>query len=76
MLENKNAVIRALQYDVAKVSKAHNDLIRVYEAKVGGRARFVGLLCRAVHRMVADACSCSLCVLLLVNLVTGTSICT
>jgi hypothetical protein len=34
VLENKNAVIRALQYDVAKVSKAHNDLIRVYEAKV------------------------------------------
>lgn len=34
VLENKNAIIRALQYDVAKVSKAHNDLIRVYEAKV------------------------------------------
>lgn len=34
VLENKNAVIRALQYDVAKVSKAHNDLIRVYEAKL------------------------------------------
>lgn len=27
-------IIKALQYDVAKVSKAHNDLIRVYEAKL------------------------------------------
>jgi growth arrest-specific protein 8 len=34
VLENKNSVIKALQYDVAKVSKAHNDLIRVYEAKL------------------------------------------
>jgi hypothetical protein len=34
VLTNKNSVIRALQYDVAKVSKAHNDLIRVYEAKL------------------------------------------
>lgn len=34
VLENKNQVIKALQYDVAKVSKAHNDLIRVYEAKL------------------------------------------
>jgi len=34
VLSNKNAVIRALQYDVAKVSKAHNDLIRVYETKL------------------------------------------
>mmetsp|Transcript_15425 Transcript_15425/g.26679 ORF Transcript_15425/g.26679 Transcript_15425/m.26679 type:complete len:473 (-) Transcript_15425:18-1436(-) len=34
VLANKNTVIRALQYDVAKVSKAHNDLIRVYEAKL------------------------------------------
>ena len=33
-LEKKNRVIKALQYDVAKVSKAHNDLIRVYEAKL------------------------------------------
>ena len=33
-LEKKNQVIKALQYDVAKVSKAHNDLIRVYEAKL------------------------------------------
>ena len=34
VLDNKNMVVKALQYDVAKVSKAHNDLIRVYEAKV------------------------------------------
>lgn len=34
VLTNKNSIIRALQYDVAKVSKAHNDLIRVYEAKL------------------------------------------
>jgi hypothetical protein len=34
VLNNKNSIIRALQYDVAKVSKAHNDLIRVYEAKL------------------------------------------
>ena len=34
MLEGKNQIIKALQYDIAKVSKAHNDLIRVYEAKL------------------------------------------
>lgn len=34
MLDSKNQLIKALQYDVAKVSKAHNDLIRVYEAKL------------------------------------------
>ncbi len=34
VLNSKNSIIRALQYDVAKVSKAHNDLIRVYEAKL------------------------------------------
>jgi growth arrest-specific protein 8 len=34
VLENKNQIIKALKYDVAKVSKAHNDLIRVYEAKL------------------------------------------
>lgn len=34
VLSSKNATIRGLQYDVAKVSKAHNDLIRVYEAKL------------------------------------------
>lgn len=34
VLESKNQVIKALKYDVSKVSKAHNDLIRVYEAKL------------------------------------------
>jgi hypothetical protein len=34
VLDSKNQVIKALQYDVAKVSKAHNDVIRVYEAKL------------------------------------------
>ena len=34
VLDNKNQVIKALKYDVAKVSKAHNDLVRVYEAKL------------------------------------------
>ncbi len=34
VLSSKNGVIRSLQYDIAKVSKAHNDLIRVYEAKL------------------------------------------
>ena len=34
VLDNKNQVIKALKYDVAKVSKAHNDLIRVNEAKL------------------------------------------
>lgn len=34
VLDNKNSIIRALKYDIAKVSKAHNDLIRVYEAKL------------------------------------------
>lgn len=34
VLESKNTIIRSLQYDIAKVSKAHNDLIRVYEAKL------------------------------------------
>jgi len=34
VLDNKNSIIKALQYDVAKVCKAHNDLIRVYEAKL------------------------------------------
>ena len=34
VLDSKNALIRALQYDVAKLAKAHNDLIRVYEAKL------------------------------------------
>ena len=34
VLDSKNQLIKALQYDIAKVSKAHNDLIRVYEAKL------------------------------------------
>ena len=34
VLDSKNQMIKALQYDVAKISKAHNDLIRVYEAKL------------------------------------------
>ncbi|GMH42905.1 hypothetical protein BSKO_10827 [Bryopsis sp. KO-2023] len=34
VLDNKNRIIKALQYDIAKVSKAHNDLIRVYDAKL------------------------------------------
>ncbi|CAD7697580.1 unnamed protein product [Ostreobium quekettii] len=34
VLNSKNRIIKALQYDVAKVSKAHNDLICVYEAKL------------------------------------------
>mmetsp|Transcript_56951 Transcript_56951/g.180191 ORF Transcript_56951/g.180191 Transcript_56951/m.180191 type:complete len:473 (+) Transcript_56951:101-1519(+) len=34
VLDHKNQLIKALQFDVAKVSKAHNDLIRVYEAKL------------------------------------------
>jgi len=34
VLDHKNRIIQALQYDVAKVCKAHNDLIRVYEAKL------------------------------------------
>ena len=34
VLDSKNQLIKALQFDVAKVSKAHNDVIRVYEAKL------------------------------------------
>jgi len=34
LLESKNNVIKELQYDLAKVTKAHNDMIRVYEAKL------------------------------------------
>jgi hypothetical protein len=33
-LSRRDATIRALQYDLSKASKAHNDLIRVYEAKL------------------------------------------
>lgn len=34
VMERKNGTIRGLQYDLSKVCKAHNDLIRVYEAKL------------------------------------------
>jgi hypothetical protein len=34
VMDSKNHLIKALQHDVAKMSKAHNDLIRVYEAKL------------------------------------------
>ena len=34
VLDSKNQLIKQLQYDVAKISKAHNDLIRVYKAKL------------------------------------------
>lgn len=34
LMTAKNGAIRQLQYDITKVSKAHNDLIRVYEAKL------------------------------------------
>lgn len=34
VLESKNELIRALQYDLDKMTKTHNDLISVYEAKL------------------------------------------
>ncbi|KAJ3112772.1 Dynein regulatory complex subunit 4 [Phlyctochytrium bullatum] len=34
VLESKNHQIKELQYDLAKVTKAHNDMIHVYEAKL------------------------------------------
>jgi hypothetical protein len=34
VLNGKNLHIKDLQYDLAKVTKAHNDMIRVYEAKL------------------------------------------
>ncbi|KAJ3049482.1 Dynein regulatory complex subunit 4 [Rhizophlyctis rosea] len=34
VLDTKNQLIKELQYDLAKVTKAHNDMIRVYEAKL------------------------------------------
>lgn len=34
VLESKNALIRSLQYDVAKIAKRHNDVISVYEGKL------------------------------------------
>ncbi|XP_064129677.1 dynein regulatory complex subunit 4 isoform X2 [Loxodonta africana] len=34
MLESKNSTIKDLQYELARVCKAHNDLLRTYEAKL------------------------------------------
>ena len=34
VLDSKNSAIRDLQYELARVCKAHNDLIRTYEAKI------------------------------------------
>lgn len=35
MLDSKNSAIKDLQYELARVCKAHNDLLRTYEAKLG-----------------------------------------
>ena len=35
VLDAKNAAIRDLQYDLARACKAHNDMLRTYEAKLG-----------------------------------------
>lgn len=34
VLDSKNTAIKDLQYEVARVCKAHNDLIRTYESKL------------------------------------------
>ncbi|XP_059940448.1 dynein regulatory complex subunit 4 isoform X3 [Mesoplodon densirostris] len=34
LLESKNSTIKDLQYELARVCKAHNDLLRTYEAKL------------------------------------------
>ncbi|XP_074248504.1 dynein regulatory complex subunit 4-like [Saimiri boliviensis] len=34
VLESKNSTIKDLQYELARVCKAHNDLLRMYEAKL------------------------------------------
>lgn len=34
VLDSKNSAIKDLQYELARVCKAHNDLIRTYEAKL------------------------------------------
>lgn len=34
VLEQKNSCIKELRYEVAKVSKMHNDALRTYEAKL------------------------------------------
>lgn len=35
VLDGRNALVRDLQYSIARVTKAHNDARRVYEAKLG-----------------------------------------
>lgn len=34
VLDGRNSMIQDLQYAIARVAKAHNDVIRVYEAKL------------------------------------------
>ena len=34
MLDSKNSAIKDLQYELARVCKAHNDLLRTFEAKM------------------------------------------
>lgn len=34
VLDSKNTAIKDLQYELARVCKAHNDLLRTYEAKL------------------------------------------
>lgn len=34
VLDSKNSAIKDLQYELARVCKAHNDLLRTYEAKL------------------------------------------
>lgn len=34
MLAGKNGTIKELQYELARVTKAHNDVIRTYEARL------------------------------------------
>jgi hypothetical protein len=36
VLDTRNALIWDLQYSIARVSKAHNDVIRTYQAKLAG----------------------------------------
>ena len=35
MLDAKNTAIKDLQFELARVCKAHNDLIKAYESKLG-----------------------------------------
>merc|ERR1712002_637922 len=35
VLDSKNSAIKDLQYELARVCKAHNDLMRTYESKLG-----------------------------------------